>query len=109
MTKELVDSFYRGLAERDGEAMASCYSEDIVFEDPAFGVLKGNDPGDMWRMLCASDTDLTLAHTVGETTPTSATATWVATYKRRRAKPSTNSKPPTARCMPGRRTREAST
>lgn len=34
----------------------------------------------MWRMLCSSDTDLTLTHTVGPTTDTSAEASWVAVY-----------------------------
>lgn len=80
MTAELIAQFYNALAARDGEAMAACYHDEIVFEDPAFGELKGNDPGDMWRMLCSSDTDLTLTHTVGAVTDTTASATWVAKY-----------------------------
>lgn len=80
MTAELVSQFYNALAERDGEAMAGSYHEDIVFEDPAFGELHGNDAGDMWRMLCASETDLTLTHTVGAVTAATASATWVAKY-----------------------------
>jgi hypothetical protein len=31
--------------------MVSCYADDIVFNDPAFGLLKGNDAKNMWRML----------------------------------------------------------
>ncbi|CAN5816435.1 nuclear transport factor 2 family protein [soil metagenome] len=80
MSKNLVDTFYGALAEHDGEAMAACYHENIVFEDPAFGVLTGKDAGDMWRMLCATDTDLTVTHTVLEATPTTATTNWIATY-----------------------------
>lgn len=80
MSADLVSQFYNALAARDGEAMASCYHEDIVFEDPAFGVLTGSDPGDMWRMLCSSDTDLAVTYTVGTVTETTATANWIAKY-----------------------------
>lgn len=31
--------------------MASCYHDEIVFDDPAFGTLKGDDAKNMWRML----------------------------------------------------------
>lgn len=80
MSTELVTTFYEALAARDGETMASCYSDDIVFEDPAFGVLKGRDAGDMWRMLCSSDTDLAVTHTIKNVTDTEATANWIAKY-----------------------------
>lgn len=40
MAADLIDSFYKALASRDGETMAACYHDDIVFEDPAFGQLK---------------------------------------------------------------------
>lgn len=80
MSAELVTSFNNALAARDGEAMAACYSDDIVFEDPAFGRLSGRDPGDMWRMLCSSDTDLAVTHTIEAATDASATATWIAEY-----------------------------
>lgn len=80
MSAELVSQFYNALAARDGDAMAACYHDDIVFEDPAFGELSGSDPGDMWRMLCSSDTDLAVTHTLGAVTETTASANWVAKY-----------------------------
>ena len=80
MSHDLVNRFYTALAQRDGEAMAACYHDDIVFTDPAFGALKGKDAGDMWRMLCSSDTDLSVTHEVGATTDTSAEVSWVAEY-----------------------------
>lgn len=80
MSAELVNTFYNALADRDGEAMARCYSNDIVFEDPAFGVLSGRDPGDMWRMLCSSDSDLAVTHTIGTATEATATVNWIADY-----------------------------
>nr|WP_321235228.1 nuclear transport factor 2 family protein [uncultured Psychroserpens sp.] len=50
----LIEKFYTAFNELDAETMISCYHDDIVFEDPAFGVLKGEHAGNMWRMLCES-------------------------------------------------------
>lgn len=50
----LIKKFYEAFARLDGEAMAACYHSEVVFEDPAFGVLKGAHAGNMWRMLCKS-------------------------------------------------------
>lgn len=49
--KELIEKFYTSFAAGDAEGMVSCYHDDIAFEDPAFGPLKGEDPKKMWRML----------------------------------------------------------
>lgn len=80
MTEDLVHAFYEGLAARDAEAMVSCYADDVVFEDPAFGELHGDDAKAMWRMLCSSDTDLSVRHTILESGPTFAKVNWVADY-----------------------------
>ena len=66
MTDDLIDRFYTAFANQDAETMASCYSDDIVFEDPAFGELHGDDARDMWRMLCGRATDLSVTHIVLE-------------------------------------------
>jgi ketosteroid isomerase-like protein len=80
MTPQVVDAFYAALTRHDGEAMASCYHDAVVFEDPVFGVLNGEDARDMWRMLCSGGTDLTVTHEVLDATLTTATTAWVATY-----------------------------
>jgi ketosteroid isomerase-like protein len=49
--KELINKFYGAFAAGDAEGMLSCYHDDIQFEDPAFGILKGNEAKSMWRML----------------------------------------------------------
>ena len=54
----LIETFYRAFQRRDAEAMAACYAPDVMFEDPAFGELRGADAGDMWRMLCSRALDL---------------------------------------------------
>ena len=48
---EVVESFYKAFQNQDSEAMASFYSKDIIFKDPVFGELRGNDVKDMWRFL----------------------------------------------------------
>lgn len=52
MSKELIHTFYTAFQELDAEKMASCYHEDIIFHDPAFGELRGIHASNMWRMLC---------------------------------------------------------
>ena len=49
--RDLVINFYESFARLDAEGMISCYDQNIVFIDPAFGELKGNDAKNMWRML----------------------------------------------------------
>ena len=48
----------------NADAMSACYSDDVIFSDPAFGELRGRDVGDMWRMLTtrAKDFSLTFDH-----------------------------------------------
>ena len=80
MTNGLIDTFYGGLSDRNGEAMANCYHDAAVFEDPIFGELQARDARDMWRMLCASDTDLQLQYTILEASETEAKVNWIADY-----------------------------
>ena len=50
----IIETFYTAFAAKDPDAMTACYHKDIHFEDPAFGVLKGEKAGQMWHMLCNS-------------------------------------------------------
>ena len=52
--REIIHKFYQSFQELDAEGMVSCYHPEVVFEDPAFGVLKGEHAGNMWKMLCKS-------------------------------------------------------
>jgi len=80
MNDDIVHRFYDALAARDGETMAQSYRPDSVFEDPAFGVLSGADAGDMWRMLCSSDTDLKVTHNILSSTESTVVTNWIAEY-----------------------------
>ncbi len=54
MSNQIISEFYTAFNNLDAEKMADCYHDEIVFEDPAFGVLKGEKAKNMWRMLCES-------------------------------------------------------
>jgi len=56
--KGLIETFYTAFQNKDAEKMISCYHEDIIFCDPAFGELKGDYVKAMWRMLCGNSKDL---------------------------------------------------
>lgn len=60
---ELISTFYEAFAHGDAEAMVACYHPDVVFTDPAFGQLRGEDAKNMWRMLCRSSKDLAVVAT----------------------------------------------
>jgi ketosteroid isomerase-like protein len=56
--KGLIEKFYKAFQNKDAQTMISCYHEDVVFNDPVFGELKGNDARAMWTMLCRNAEDL---------------------------------------------------
>lgn len=76
----LVTRFYSAFAARDAEAMAACYHPDVVFSDPVFGTLRGDEARDMWRMLCARGKDLQVVARDIEADDGSGAARWIATY-----------------------------
>jgi ketosteroid isomerase-like protein len=64
VSEATIQALYSALDRHDGEAAAACYTDDAVFEDPAFGRLEGGAVKDMWRMLAARSDDL--AVTLGD-------------------------------------------
>jgi ketosteroid isomerase-like protein len=76
----LIERLYAALDAGDGETMASLYAPDAVFSDPAFGELRGPEPGDMWRMLCSQATDLRVSVSDVSADDSTGSARWVAHY-----------------------------
>lgn len=78
---QLIEKFYTAFSKLDHVTMNSCYSDDIVFFDPVFGLLKGNEVKYMWEMLCknANDFSLTFAD-ITDLDEEYSTCKWVATY-----------------------------
>ena len=49
--KSLITEFYTAFAAHDYKRMLACYHDDVEFNDPAFGTLKGDQAKAMWKML----------------------------------------------------------
>src|SRR5690349_14325079 len=49
--KSLITEFYTAFAAQDYKRMAACYHDEVEFNDPAFGTLKGDQARAMWKML----------------------------------------------------------
>jgi ketosteroid isomerase-like protein len=80
MSRELIERFYGAMNEGDGETMAACYAPNARFSDPAFGELRGPEPGAMWRMLTSRATDLTVELAEHDADDREGTAHWIARY-----------------------------
>jgi len=80
--QELINEFYQAFSRLDAEAMASCYHKGVVFQDPAFGTLKGQRASNMWRMLCQSQKgkDFTVEFSDVKASDQGGSAHWEAKY-----------------------------
>ena len=76
----LITRFYQAFQQLDAETMAQCYTEDVLFSDPVFGELRGQDARDMWRMLTSRAKDFTLSFNTVQADDQQGSAHWVATY-----------------------------
>lgn len=79
--KHVIEKFYTAFQKLDHQTMNSCYSDDIVFSDPAFGLLRGDEAKSMWEMLCKNAKDFSLTFSnIQLLDEEYATCNWVATY-----------------------------
>lgn len=76
----LIRRFYERFQARDAAGMAACYHPAVVFSDPAFGELKGEQAGAMWAMLVGRATDLEVACEHASADDERGTARWRARY-----------------------------
>jgi ketosteroid isomerase-like protein len=83
----LIERFYAAFGRRDGEAMAACYRADARFSDPAFGELRADEVGSMWRMLCGRAEDLEVGFEEVEASGDRGSARWWADYTFRTGRP----------------------
>jgi uncharacterized protein len=79
--EQLLNRFYSAFQQLDYKTMQDCYSENAVFSDPVFVLLKGNEVRAMWEMLCKNAKDFSLTYSDIEVLDHEyATCKWVATY-----------------------------
>lgn len=58
---ETIERFYRAFQQLDHRSMNACYTDDIVFYDPVFELLRGDEVTSMWEMLCTRARDFELS------------------------------------------------
>lgn len=79
--KQLIETFYTSFQQLNADKMNNCYAEDIVFFDPIFGLLRGEEANSMWEMLCENATNFSLSYSnIIELDEEYSTCDWVATY-----------------------------
>lgn len=77
----IISKFYTAFQQLDYKTMNDCYSDDIVFNDPAFGLLRGEEAKSMWEMLCKNAKDFSLTFSnIQLLDDEYATCNWTATY-----------------------------
>ena len=81
MNEAVIDRFYKAFQKLDYKSMQDCYAEDIIFNDPVFGILEGDKARAMWEMLCKQAKNFSLTYSdIQLLDEQYATCNWIATY-----------------------------
>ncbi len=81
LNEDIINRFYSAFQKLDYQTMNDCYSEDIVFSDPVFMILRGDEVRAMWEMLCKKAKDFSLNFSNIELLDEEyATCRWTASY-----------------------------
>ncbi len=78
--EEIMTRFYSAFQKQDAASMNACYADDIIFNDPAFGILQGESAKAMWVMLSDKAKDFVLEFSNVKCDEEYGTCNWVATY-----------------------------
>jgi ketosteroid isomerase-like protein len=78
---QVIEKFYSAFQRLDYRSMNECYAEDIVFSDPVFMILKGDQVRSMWEMLCTNAKDFSLEFSnIQSVDEEYYTCSWIARY-----------------------------
>ncbi|MCK5781380.1 MAG: nuclear transport factor 2 family protein [Flavobacteriales bacterium] len=78
--KALIAKFFEGLKQQDLDMMLSCYHENIIFSDPAFGILRKEKVFTMWKKILKEPRDLRIEYSSIEADEENGSAKWEAWY-----------------------------
>lgn len=79
--EQIITNFYTAFKKLDAEGMNACYSDSVVFFDPVFELLEGDQAKAMWRMLCKNAKEFSLTFdNIKALDEEYYTCDWVATY-----------------------------
>jgi limonene-1,2-epoxide hydrolase len=77
---QIIIAFYKAFQAKDADTMVAFYHDEVVFEDPAFGLLKGEHAKNMWRMLCQNAEDLEVSASQIDANTQNGKCVWTANY-----------------------------
>ena len=78
---QVIEKFYFSFAAANIVEMHKCYHPEIIFQDPIFGKLVGDDAKDMWEMLLEkSKGSLDIRFSKLKVTDNEGSADWKANY-----------------------------
>jgi ketosteroid isomerase-like protein len=73
--------FYTAFANANASQMCECYHPEVQFRDPVFGLLKGNEVCQMWKMLIErSKGAIKIDYSEIEAKENFGSAIWIASY-----------------------------
>ena len=78
--EELIKKFYTAFQQKDWKTMNSCYHDEIIFSDPVFQNLKGNEAKAMWHMLTTAAKELTIRFDNIKVNSSTGSCHWEADY-----------------------------
>jgi ketosteroid isomerase-like protein len=79
--EQTIHKFYTSFENADTKTMCKCYHNNIQFQDPAFGILKGDDVCQMWKMLIEKGNgNIKIEFSDIKADEHTGSATWIATY-----------------------------
>lgn len=84
--REIAQNFYIAFVNKDIDSLRQYYSENITFNDPAFGTLKGVDVMSMWEMLFQNGKDLDVRFEIKGEEGDVVLVKWIANYTFSRTK-----------------------
>lgn len=78
---QIIEKFYSAFQKLDYQTMNACYSDDIIFSDPVFMILREDEVRCMWEMLCKNAKDFSLSFSdIQAIDEEYYTCNWTATY-----------------------------
>lgn len=79
--QQVIERFYTAFQQLDYRTMQDCYGDEIIFSDPVFLTLQGDEVKAMWEMLCSNAKDFSLTFSDIELLDEEyATCRWTARY-----------------------------
>jgi ketosteroid isomerase-like protein len=78
---DLIRRFYSAFQKLDYATMQDSYSDEAVFQDPAFGILNGSEVKAMWEMLARNAKNFSLVFSdIKAEDEEYVSCRWIATY-----------------------------